>query len=101
MLRIYSLILIAPLLFSCNGSGSSSDVLAEDKDLYLPNNPDFPLISITTDNSKNITSKEDYQDAHIEVSGVGMFEDFSSTIKVRGRGNSTWLLHPKAVSSKV
>lgn len=94
-MKNYILVLITTLLFACNTGSNNSDTLTEDKDLYLPDNPDFPLISITTINSKNVTSKEDYLDANIDISGIGIFDDISSTVRVRGRGNSTWLHHPK------
>ncbi len=50
----------------------------------------LPHISINTENSQPITSKEDYLRAYLVVDGKGMFENFIDSIKVRGRGNSTW-----------
>lgn len=56
----------------------------------------LPIINISTDGNMPILSKEDYITGTVTVDGGRGFEDLDSTImKIRGRGNSTWDLHPK------
>ncbi len=50
----------------------------------------LPNISINTENRQPITSKEDYLRAYLVVDGMGMYENFIDSIKIRGRGNTTW-----------
>ncbi|WKK65115.1 CotH kinase family protein [Lutimonas zeaxanthinifaciens] len=55
----------------------------------------LPIIYIETDNNQEINSKEDYFEGTISIDGGRYFSDFSSaSMKIRGRGNSTWM-HPK------
>jgi hypothetical protein len=55
-----------------------------------------PVIEILTQNSVGITSKEDYVVCDIiQRNGGESFENFQASGKIRGRGNSTWFLHPK------
>ena len=56
----------------------------------------LPVISIDTDGKKPVTSKEDYIGATISVNGGRFFAGMNATsIEIRGRGNSTWYIHPK------
>jgi spore coat protein CotH len=56
----------------------------------------LPIVNITTDNSLPIESKEDYIPGTVSIDGGRNFTDLASTVmKIRGRGNSTWYLHPK------
>ena len=58
--------------------------------------PDFPVVYIETENHAAVTSKEEYINARIHIDGQDFFEDLLPTdIRIRGRGNSTWYLHPK------
>jgi hypothetical protein len=55
----------------------------------------LPRILIDT-NSTPIDSKEDYVEGFISVKGGLEFEDLAAQeMKIRGRGNSTWAMHPK------
>lgn len=55
----------------------------------------LPVIYIETDNSQEINSKDDYFEGTISLEGGRYFSDVSSaSMKIRGRGNSTWG-HPK------
>ncbi|MCA0933877.1 CotH kinase family protein [Lutimonas saemankumensis] len=55
----------------------------------------LPIIYIETENNQEIDSKEDYFEGTISIDGGRYFSDFSSaSMKIRGRGNSTWM-HPK------
>ncbi len=55
----------------------------------------LPVIFIYTENSEDIASKEEYIQGTMSVNGIGLFEDVSGDMKIRGRGHSTWFLHPK------
>jgi hypothetical protein len=56
----------------------------------------LPIIYLTTDGNAAIDSKQDYVDGTVTIKGGRDFEDAPSAImEIRGRGNSTWLLHPK------
>jgi hypothetical protein len=55
----------------------------------------LPVIYINTENHETIWSKDYYINASIEVDGSDLFEDITAPIEIRGRGNSTWGLHPK------
>lgn len=56
----------------------------------------LPMIYLTTENNAPIESKEDYIEGRVSVDG---WRDHPSLdemdMKIRGRGNSTWFLHPK------
>ena len=56
----------------------------------------LPVIYLETKNNQEIDSKEDYFDGTLSMEGGRYFSDApSTTIKIRGRGNSTWGVHPK------
>jgi len=56
----------------------------------------LPIIYLETTNGEEIDSKEDYFTGSLAMEGSRYFEDLaSSTMKIRGRGNSTWGIHPK------
>ena len=55
----------------------------------------LPIINIFTDNGLEITSKEDYIQGEAYVFGGKLFENSSGDMKIRGRGHSTWGVHPK------
>ena len=51
----------------------------------------LPIIYINTENSKEITSKEDYLNATFRINGRGVAEGLDEvTCQIRGRGNTTW-----------
>jgi len=50
----------------------------------------IPHITITIDNEVEVTSKEDYLKANINVEGNKLYPNYSGTTEIRGRGNSTW-----------
>lgn len=55
----------------------------------------LPIININTNNSP-IDSKETYVQGFVTVNGGLHFEDLNqSEMKIKGRGNSTWFVHPK------
>lgn len=61
-------------------------------------NPEFearlPMVNITTEGGKSITSKEDYVNGKLSIinpdNKYGFADGFSADMKIRGRGNSTW-----------
>jgi len=56
----------------------------------------LPIIYLQTDNNDPIDSKESYFTGSISMEGGRYFDDMNSTgMKIRGRGNSTWGIHPK------
>lgn len=53
--------------------------------------PNVPTLHInTTVPVDEITVKEVYLDGTLEFDGQGIFDDFTSPVQIRGRGNSTW-----------
>ena len=56
----------------------------------------LPIIYIQTANGQAIDSKEDYFSGTVSMEGGRHFTDLkASPIEIRGRGNSTWYVHPK------
>lgn len=49
-----------------------------------------PHIYIVTAGNAPIVSKDDYLQATIKIEGLGGFEDYTGTTRIKGRGNSTW-----------
>lgn len=51
-----------------------------------------PTFYITTANPdiREVPDKETYLEATLEIDGMGIYEDFAGSVKIRGRGNSTW-----------
>ena len=61
------------------------------KDIKIGANVATMRINITDDPTlKEIESKEEYLSGTLTVDGAGIYDDFSSEIQIRGRGNSTW-----------
>jgi spore coat protein CotH len=56
----------------------------------------LPIIYLATAGSAPIDSKEDYVEGTVNIKGGRDFANVSSAVmKIRGRGNSTWGIHPK------
>ena len=56
----------------------------------------LPIVYLKTDDSVAIDSKDDYVRGDTSVFGGRNFDDLEQVeMKIRGRGNSTWGLHPK------
>ena len=56
----------------------------------------LPIIYLTTNGDLPIDSKEEYREGFVAIYGGKELEDFSSAeMKIKGRGNSTWFVHPK------
>lgn len=55
----------------------------------------LPILYITTENGVPISSKDDYVNGLATIEGGRWFDDVSAEMKIKGRGHSTWYLHPK------
>ena len=56
----------------------------------------LPIVYLKTDDAASIDSKDDYVRGDTSVDGGRNFDDFAEvSMKIRGRGNSTWYTHPK------
>lgn len=56
----------------------------------------LPIIYLNTSGDAPIDSKEDYIDGTVNIKGGRDFNNAATVdMKIRGRGNSTWFLHPK------
>lgn len=58
-------------------------------------------ISITTDGNVPIVSKDNYVHASIKIDGKGMYDDYTGTTNIKGRGNSTWGMPKKPYRLKL
>ena len=50
---------------------------------------------VTTNDGKDVTSREEYAPCHISLNGQGSFSNYSATGGIRGRGNSSWSWYDK------
>lgn len=71
-------------LIGSNGGKREVTVQLQGKDFSIPH------ITITIENDVDVTSKEDYLKADINVEGNELYPNYSGTTEIRGRGNSTW-----------
>jgi len=55
----------------------------------------LPIFKITTDGGVDITSKDEYVYGNATFFGGSNYENGSGDMKIRGRGHSTWGIHPK------
>jgi len=63
---------------------------------FLPKRVQLPVLRITTDNAAPIVSKEVYITGQMSlVSNVAGAPAVNGGLQIRGRGNSTWDIHPK------
>jgi hypothetical protein len=63
---------------------------------FLPQRVQLPVLRITTDNAAPIVSKEVYLNAQMSlVSNFAGVAAVNGGLQIRGRGNSTWDIHPK------
>jgi len=58
-------------------------------------------IFITTDGNAPIVSKDDYVHASVSIDGKGMYDDYTGTTNIKGRGNSTWGMPKKPYRLKL
>ena len=56
----------------------------------------LPVVTIETDRRAEITSKEDYVNGTMTISKTADYDEgFEGSIRIRGRGNATFLSYPK------
>ena len=78
--------------YTANGSGGQSTSYQVDLTKFT----NLPIIYLQTDDFIAIDSKEDYVQGATSIDGGRDFDDLAQVeMKIRGRGNSTWGLHPK------
>lgn len=62
----------------------------------------LPVVRIDTDGGVPIVSKDDYVDAQLDVDPNGSgYDAFSASMRVKGRGNTTWGLPKKPYKMKL
>ena len=61
----------------------------------------IPHFTITTENNADIVSKDDYIYADFMIEANGWGDDFTGKTRIRGRGNSTWVLPKKPFRLKL
>lgn len=49
-----------------------------------------PRIDIDIDGGQFVTSKDYYLNAKFRITGYGIYENFEDSVKIKGRGNSSW-----------
>lgn len=73
----------------------TSDGRSEDYEVDLMNFTGLPMVHINT-RGESINSKEEYVSGYVSIDGAHQFENLIETdMLIRGRGNSTWYMHPK------
>jgi spore coat protein CotH len=56
----------------------------------------LPIVYLATEGGVSIVSKEDYVPGTIRVDGWRLYDSIPEvTMEIRGRGHSTWFVHPK------
>ena len=77
-------------------SVTNSDGDVEEYTVDLMRFTGLPIIYLKTDDAVAIDSKEDYVQGDTSLDGGRDFDNLDDLeMKIRGRGNSTWGLHPK------
>lgn len=77
-------------------SVKTSDGRVKGYDVDLTKFTGLPIIYLSTDGGADIVSKDDYIPGDVYIDGGRNLDDFeSASMKIRGRGNSTWHVHPK------
>ncbi len=57
----------------------------------------LPVLFISTENQAPINSRDDYVKGSVYLDGAGIFDDLSASMKIKGRGNSTWGMPKKTL----
>ena len=57
---------------------------------WLTDHSEVPRVNIEIEGGKTVTSKEYYLNAVITINGMGVWPDFKDSVKIKGRGNSSW-----------
>ena len=94
MKRIILPLISLLLLFGCNEDDFSPEIQQEISPVKLP------VISINTEDSLPIDSKEEYVNGTFEISDESSYNNLLANLKIRGRGNSTWGFPKKSYQIK-
>ena len=84
------------VILNVKAGGTSKDVKVPFGRIYtivsdwLADYSEVPRIDIDMDYPASSINKETYLDAKISISGGEMYDDFTDSVKIKGRGNSTW-----------
>ena len=65
-------------------------------DFLTDHSTTVPRIDINTVGGVDITSKIEYVDAEIIIDGAGVYPSMTDSVKIRGRGNTSWSSNPAA-----
>lgn len=69
---------------------------------FSPTMSDLPTLQITTDGGLDVTSKDDYlTGSFILTDSKAPLNNYSETMQVKGRGNSTWAMPKKPYTLKL
>jgi hypothetical protein len=94
--RTILLTLLTTALVTCGGGPGSDD---DPNPPLIAGGP--PLLRITTQNGKPITSKKDYAAGTFELFDEALQRQAGGTLEIRGRGNSTWNYPKKSYRVKL
>jgi hypothetical protein len=93
MKKLLLLSIILTTFFNC----SEVETIIEIQEVILP---EIPIISINTENLSPIVSKDDYINGVFEISSDNEDENLAANLRIRGRGNSTWVFPKKPYQIK-
>lgn len=57
-------------------------------------------IDIDIENGYSVTSKNYYLNANFSITGYGMYDDFTDSVQIKGRGNNSWNYKKKSYRLK-
>lgn len=75
---------------------SCFDATGEKRDFFvnISWNDSLPHITINTEVGAPVDSKDDYVNATVTIDGRNLYNNYSGTTRIKGRGNTTWY-YPK------
>lgn len=79
------------VVYTVNSSDGSTQDFVVDATWFTG----LPLFKIYTQNGVAIESKEDYVSGNAALFGGRNYNDVSGEMEIKGRGHSTWFVHPK------
>ena len=102
------LTLCAILCLSCSDHDEEGGSDVVDKDLFmydgtedeLPTYTGLPIVDIRTEDGLSLSDKETWREATLTFYGNGKYSDFTETVLVKGRGNSTFRYPKKPFNLK-
>ncbi len=88
----------SPLLYTI----VSEEGVSRDYEVVLTQFTGLPIISIQTENRIPVDSKEEYRNANMTIIADGTeHPDYNGTVRIRGRGNTTWVMDKKPYRLKL